>query len=188
MTIRTVSERRSPAVDGRIEASALAILRSRGPQAVTIEAVAAESGVAKTTIYRRFDNREDLLRAVVSSATRVVDIPDGLTAYETLHWYLGEARSTIEFIVGRGAVAAIIVDDDPQFTKLLLELVRMRSKPLRETLRERAANGELRADLDIELLISVLLGTFVAESIRGRIAQDGWADEVLHLLWPAFAG
>jgi AcrR family transcriptional regulator len=182
-----VTDRRSPEVDGRIESTALSILRSRGPLAVTIESVAAESGVAKTTIYRRFDNRESLLRAVISSATRVVEVPDGLTAYETMHWYLGEALETIEYVVGRGAVAAIIVNDDPKFTAMLLEMIRMRSKPLRENLHERALAGELTPDLDIELLISVLLGTFVAESIRGRISEAAWADEVLTLLWPAFA-
>jgi AcrR family transcriptional regulator len=173
------------AVDSRIEQAALDILRSRGPLAVTIESVAAESGVAKTTIYRRFDNRGALLRSVVSSATRVVAIPPSLSAYETLHWYLGEAQDTIEYIVGRGAVAAILTNDDPQFTKLLLEMIRMRSMPLRENLRGRAENGELRADLDIELLISVLLGTFVAESIRGRVTDEAWADEALTMLWPS---
>jgi AcrR family transcriptional regulator len=174
-------------VDDRIERSALGILRSRGPVAVTIEAVAADSGIAKTTIYRRFDNREALLRSVVSSATRVVNIPDGFTAYEVLHWYLGQARDTIEYIVGRGAVAAILVDEDHQFTTLLLEMIRMRSMPLRENLHARCEVGELKADLDIELTISVLLGTFVAESIRGRVTDERWADEVLGLLWPALA-
>jgi AcrR family transcriptional regulator len=179
--------RLSEAIDSRIEQAALTILRSKGPLAVTIEGVAAESGVAKTTIYRRFANRDALLRAVVRAATRVVAIPDGLSAFETLRWYLGEARDTIENMVGRGAVAAILTDDDPQFTKLLLEMIRMRSRPLRENLRQRTKNHELRADLDIELLISVLLGTFVAESIRGRETDEDWAGDVLALLWPAIA-
>jgi AcrR family transcriptional regulator len=178
---------RSADVDARIEQTALEILRVRGPLAVTIEAVAAESGIAKTTIYRRFDNREALLRSVVSSATRVVDIPSDLSAYEVLRWYLGQASDTIENIVGRGAVAAILVDEDHHFTTLLLEMIRTRSMPLRENLRARRAAGELRADLDVELVISVLLGTFVAESIRGRLTDQLWADEVLSLLWPAFS-
>jgi AcrR family transcriptional regulator len=180
--------RRSAVVDARIERTALEILRGRGPVAVTIEAVAAESGIAKTTIYRRFANREEMLRSVVSSATRVVDIPNGLTAFETLHWYLGQARDTIENIVGRGAVAAILVDQDHQFTKLLLQMIRTRSMPLRDDLRARRETGELRSDLDIELTISILLGTFVAESIRGRTTDEAWADEVLTALWPALRG
>ena len=152
---------------------------------MTIEAVAAESGIAKTTIYRRFANREALLRAVVEGATRVVAVPAGLTAHEVLSWYLGQARDTIENMVGRGAVAAILVDEDHQFTTLLLEMVRTRSMPLREDLQRRCEAGELRRDLDIELTISILLGTFVAESIRGRVTDADWADEVLRTLWPA---
>jgi AcrR family transcriptional regulator len=172
-------------VDARIESAALDILRRRGAIAVTIESVAAESGVAKTTIYRRFANRDALLRAVMAGATRAVDVPDGLTAYEVLHWYLGEAQDAIENMVGRGAVAAILVDEDHAFTALLLEMVRTRSMSLREDLRARCDSGELRADLDIELTISVLLGTFVAESMRGRETDAAWADGVLRLLWPA---
>jgi hypothetical protein len=88
-------------------------------------------------------------------------------------------------MVGRGTVAAILVDDDHQFTTLLLEMIRIRSKPLRDDLRARCEAGELKSDLDIELMISVLLGTFVAESIRGRVTDTGWADDVLTMLWPS---
>lgn len=174
-------------IDERIQSTALEILRGRGPSAVTIESVAAASGVAKTTIYRRFENREAMLRSVVSTATQMIDIPPHLTAHETLRWYLGEARHTIENMVGRGTVAAILVDEDHEFTKMLLGMVRVRSMPLRENLRRRVETGELKRDLDIELLVSMLLGTFVAESIRGKSTDDEWADHVIALLWPAIS-
>ncbi|MDM4761773.1 helix-turn-helix domain-containing protein [Galbitalea sp. SE-J8] len=187
MTTAGAASGRSADVDARIEAAALELLRGRGPLAVTIEAVAAESGIAKTTIYRRFDNRDALLAHVVSAATRVVEVPLGRTARDVLHWYLGEARDTIEYIVGRGAVAAILVDEDHRFTALLLDMVRTRSRPLRVDLAARCNAGELRRDLDVELVISILLGTFVAESIRGRTTDAAWADEVLDALWPSLA-
>jgi len=174
-------------VDQKIEATALDILRSKGPSAVTIEAVAHLSGVAKTTIYRRYDNRAALLRAVVYSSSTTTDVPHGLTAYEMLHWFLGHARETIDNVVGRGTVAALLVNDDPEFTALLLGMVRTRSQPLRDALRARITAGELRSGLDVELLISLLLGTFMAESIRGKETSETWADDVLGLLWPALA-
>jgi AcrR family transcriptional regulator len=174
-------------VDEKIEATALDILRSKGPSAVTIEAVAAISGVAKTTIYRRHDNRASLLRAIVYSSSTSTQVPTGITAYEMLHWFLGHARETIENVVGRGTVAALLVNDDPEFTSLLLGMVRTRSQPLRDALRARITAGELREGLDIELLISLLLGTFMAESIRGKETSEHWADDVLGLLWPALA-
>jgi len=174
-------------VDEKIENTALEILRSKGPAAVTIEAVSLQSGVAKTTIYRRHDNRGSLLRAIVYSSTTSTQVPEGLTAYELLHWFLGHARETIENVVGRGTVAALLVNDDPEFTALLLGMVRTRSQPLRDALRARITAGELREGLDVELLISLLLGTFMAESIRGKETSESWADDVLGLLWPALA-
>jgi AcrR family transcriptional regulator len=69
MAIRT-------AVDARIEEAALDILRTRGPVAVTIEAVSHASGVAKTTIYRRHENRSSLLRAIVYSSSTSMLVPE----------------------------------------------------------------------------------------------------------------
>ncbi len=173
-------------VDDRIFAAALDILRSRGPLAVSIEAVSAASGVAKTTIYRRYDNRESLLTAAITSAATAVEFPTGLPARESLRWVLRHASDTIENVVGRGTVAAILLDEDPEFTGLLLGMIRANTRPLRQDLRSRALAGEIRADVDIELAMSMLLGVVVAELIRGRATDDAWVESVLGLLWPAF--
>ena len=173
-------------VDARIFGSTLELLRSRGPLAVSVEAVAASSGVAKTTIYRRYENRDELLRAAVRSAATAVDIPTDLSTKDTLRWVLEHARDTIEHVVGRGTLAAVLANEDPQFTALLLDMIRETTRPFRENLRERAVAGELPAELDIELAMSVLLGAVVAELIRGRATDDAWVESVLDLLWPAF--
>ena len=173
-------------VDARIFTSTLELLRSRGPSAVSVEAVSAASGVAKTTIYRRYENRDELLRAAVRAAATAVDIPEELSTKETLRWVLRHARDTIEHVVGRGTIAAVLANEDPAFTSLLLEMIRNTTRPFRENLRARSLEGELPADLDIELAMSVLLGAVVAELIRGRVTDDAWVESVLDLLWPAF--
>lgn len=174
-------------VEEKIFASTLELLRSRGPGAVSIEAVSAGSGVAKTTIYRRFENRDELLSAAVASAANGVALPAGLTARDTLRWVLQHARDTIEDVVGRGTIAAVMADADPHFTEVLLGMIRTTTGPLREDLRERAASGEIRPDVDIELALSILLGVVLAEIVRGRPTDDAWVESVLALLWPAFA-
>src|SRR5690606_14572096 len=93
---RTAAPRRRGDVDARITAAVLELLRTRGPLAVSVEAVAAESGVAKTTIYRRFRNREALLAAVVNESAAPQAIPPGLDARETIAWVLRHARDTID--------------------------------------------------------------------------------------------
>ncbi len=174
-------------VEERILSGALDLMRSRGPQAVSIESVAAASGVAKTTIYRRYENRQSLLRAAVSSAAQGVQLPTGLGAQDTLRWVLRHGRDTIEEVVGRGTIAAVMSDVDPDFTEALLGLIRASTGPLREDLRERVTSGEMRADLDVELALSILLGVVLAETVRGRPTDDAWVEKALDLLWPSFA-
>lgn len=173
--------------DDRILDTTLELLRSRGPAAVNIEAVALASGVAKTTIYRRYEDREALLRTAIDRATITETVPTDLSTYDSLRWLLGQAHNAVENIVGRGTLAAIIVDDDPEFTSLLRGMVIARSAGLQTLLRERTAAGELRHDFDPPTVISLLLGAFVGQLIRGREPDAAWADNLLTLLWPAFA-
>ena len=174
-------------VEGRIHTAALDLLRSRGPAAVSIESVATASGVAKTTIYRRYDNREALLAAAVESATRPISVPHDLEARETLRWVLEHASDRIDVVIGRGTLAAILSGDESHLTSLLLGLVRASLDPLRTKLHEHVDQGELRADLDVELAITVLLGAVISEVIRGRPTEDAWVEQVLVLLWPGLA-
>jgi len=53
-----------PSKDRDILSAGRALLFEQGPQAVTMEAVAREAGVAKPTLYRRYANRDELLAAI----------------------------------------------------------------------------------------------------------------------------
>ena len=56
---------RTARTDRKIVAGALRLLREGGPRRVTIEAVSARTGVAKTSIYRRYANSTQLLEAAL---------------------------------------------------------------------------------------------------------------------------
>ncbi|WP_411701092.1 TetR/AcrR family transcriptional regulator [Conyzicola sp.] len=178
---------RGRAIDARILSVTLDILRGHGPAAVNIEAVAAKAGIAKTTIYRRYDSREHLLRAAIESSTAEVAIPTDLPTYETFKWLLHDAARMAENMVGRGAAASIILNDHPESNDLMREMIKARSVRLTEFLHERVAAGDLKADLDIGLAATVLLGALFGQLIRGGELDDAWADSVLELLWPGFS-
>lgn len=55
------------AKDRAILAAGRSLLFGAGPEAVTMEAVAREAGVAKPTLYRRFANRDALIAAVAEA-------------------------------------------------------------------------------------------------------------------------
>ena len=57
---------RGAAVDRRIRAATLQVLRERGYRDLTMEGVAAAAGVAKTSVYRRFQSRAALVGAVLA--------------------------------------------------------------------------------------------------------------------------
>jgi AcrR family transcriptional regulator len=70
-------------MDARVERTRSTVLRAAtdllvdgGPEAVTVDAVVAHSGVAKSTIYRHWQSRDDLLNDVVRCLAPQVDEPD----------------------------------------------------------------------------------------------------------------
>ena len=187
----TNAERSTPVPDGgsiddRILRTALDILKERGPLAVNIESVSAEAGIAKTTIYRRYDDRDALLKAAINSAKIEVDIPSDLSTYDTFRWLLHEASELADNVVGRGTAAAMLIIEDPESIALLREMIKVRASRLSALVRSRVDAGDLRSDLDLGLVATILLGAVLGQVIRGGDTDEEWADDVLRLLWPAF--
>ena len=76
-------------VDGRIARTRAAVLRSAtellvagGPSAVTIDAIVAHSGVAKSTIYRHWESRDDVLVDVIETCAPTLVTPDPALGFE----------------------------------------------------------------------------------------------------------
>jgi AcrR family transcriptional regulator len=70
-------------VDPRVSRTRAAVLRTAtdllvegGPYAVTIDAIVARSGVAKSTIYRHWQSRDEVLLAVIESCAPQIPEPD----------------------------------------------------------------------------------------------------------------
>jgi len=175
---------RGSALDARILSVTLDLVRTRGPRAVSIEAVAATAGIAKTTIYRRYEGRDDLLRAAIESSSAEVSIPSDLPTYETFRWILRDAGSMADNMVGRGAAASIILGEHPDSDEMVRAMIKARAASLTTFLHARVATGDLRADLDIGLTATILLGALLGQIVRGDALDDAWADSVLVLLWP----
>ena len=80
--------------------------------------MAARSGIAKTTIYRRHRDRRDVLSAALSRMTAIEPLAAQVEAPDQLRWLIREAVKTIEVGFCFGGFAALLTDDDPDFTKL----------------------------------------------------------------------
>ena len=137
----------------------LALVAESGYGAVTIEAVAARSGVAKSTIYRHWPGRAEL----VNDAFRTLQPP----VYECQG---GDVRSRVvqllEELAERTAESTwsaclpSLVDAaarDPEAREALHSRLAGR-RTLVDLLTEGVASGELSPDLDAELMAEALAG------------------------------
>ncbi|MFD3810155.1 TetR/AcrR family transcriptional regulator [Rhodococcus sp. NPDC058639] len=170
--------------DTRIMRAALEILRVHGPHRVTVEAVAALSGVAKTTIYRRYANREEILDAALDSQAIAPCVPDGLCVYDRMKWTLEQVRRALASDMGMGSVGAVLIDEDPDFTESFREIINARSDVVAGVLRAAVDAGAVRADLDIDTAVSMLVGSYLGAYLRHGEVSESWADGVVHAMCP----
>ena len=171
--------------DVSIHRAALRLLREGGSRAVTVEAVSAESGVAKTTIYRRYSDREAVLRAALAEAIVPPDGPIGDTPQKRIRWALGQAWRQMSDVLGPGGLASILRDDDPQFSELFRGVLTPYTDALVELIRADIAAGTLRPGLEPDPVVSLLIGAYLGELVRrGAVAED-FIDRCVDLMWAA---
>jgi len=174
-------------VDQRLAAAVLELLHTRGPEAVTMEAVASTSGVAKTTVYRRFPDRGALLRAVLEGAIGTPTPPPEGTVREKLRWALEEAWRQMTDVLGPGGLAAVVVDANHEFTQLFRKALAPYDDALVALIRADVAKGLLRRDVDAEAVVSLFLGAYLGELVRHGAVDADWIDRCLDLMWAAVA-
>ncbi|AVP71403.1 TetR/AcrR family transcriptional regulator [Prescottella equi] len=171
-------------VDGRIVAAVLDLLRSRGASAVTIEAVSTLSGVAKTTIYRRYSDRREMLTAALAPLASPSPLDATLDARQRLTWVLEQAVASIEDGIGFGGMAALLTGEDPEFSELFLSILASYRRQVSDVIEEARNIGEFRRDLDSDALIDAIVGAYVAEFARQGQVRDDWQQRLFRIFWP----
>jgi AcrR family transcriptional regulator len=138
------------------------ILAEGGVHGLTIEGVAQRSGVAKTTIYRRWRSKEDLALAALLEVIREEPPARHLGSTQTaLRAYLEQliknVNSRLYGRILRGLISEMAVDRE--LAKGFREQVLVRrTTAIRGLLQWGIDRGELRSNLDLEIAIDLLLG------------------------------
>lgn len=164
---RPRSERADKAI---IDATLALLAEEGGVRGVSIEAVAARAGVGKTTIYRRWPNKEALIIDALAALKEPFPQPRGESVRDDL---VAMARAFMSdktdkkrldcywSILGGAERYPELID---RFTQ---EIIEPRREAIRQVLRRGVATGELRADLDVELTLWLILGA-VAQRARSH--------------------
>jgi len=161
---RTPGRPRSEASHQAIIRATLELLLETGYRSLTMEAVRARAGVGKATIYRRWASKEELVRDAI------VYLHDDFAPPDT-----GSLRGDYEAIARLVVAAAqkagaatfmprLLGDaaDDPELHAIFYEhLVAPRRQATRVMLERAVARGELRDDVDLELVMDLFAGPVV---------------------------
>ncbi|WP_193316182.1 TetR/AcrR family transcriptional regulator [Bifidobacterium cebidarum] len=171
----------------------LQIAVERGISGVTIEEVARRSGVAKTTIYRRYHNSNELLRGI--SAMYLVNAEDELSPAlsPTREHFTVMLSKLVDWVRANNidvrSVGIVLSSEAEFFHHIVDQVVTPWLGKLRSFLNEGTAEGVFRPGLDERLLLSTIIGSLVAyEAIDQHPADSdiaAWPQRMTDLLWPA---
>ena len=110
---------RDPSRDGVIRAAILRLLAEVGYGGLTMDAVAAEAGVGKATIYRRWRTKQDLVVDTISDLDRAIAVPPDTGSLE------GDLRQLMQAVVtavtGPGGAAVRSILPAMQYQPALVE-------------------------------------------------------------------
>jgi len=173
------------ASDDKIVAAVLAIIREEGLDAVTVEGVTARSGVAKTTIYRRYRDRYELLADVLDRLTpsilrsRDFDLSkDGFIAL------VAGFRKGFEELFGIAAVGRILASGATVNRRWQSKVIFPQVEGLREFMTQGVRQGLFVTEIDYDYIVDMIVGAMlVRTALRGELPAD-WANRVIETLWP----
>ncbi|MBV9134466.1 MAG: TetR/AcrR family transcriptional regulator [Chloroflexi bacterium] len=166
---RTTGRPRSVHIDDLVLKAALRHLAERGFAGMSVNAIAAELGVSKPTIYLRWPSKIDLATAAVASL--YVDQPDTTTGdiRADLIAHLKSVKR-VHDIVGIGLVGGMLAAqrDNPELIAAFRErAVRPSRQRARRILQSGIRQGVIRADADVHAAVDMLVGASYAAFVAG---------------------
>jgi AcrR family transcriptional regulator len=188
---RTVGRPRSAFADRAILEATVRLLGERGYQALTMEAVAAEAGVGKPTLYRRYSSKAELVAAALLGIAGEDDMgPLPGSAKEALRVLLRGTAAALANPGGMTILGTLIAQErrDPELIETFRERVfRPRHDVVRAVLERGVQRGQIRREADLEVVIDLLFGGLLARAALGEVGGVEWVDRVLEQVWVSIA-
>jgi AcrR family transcriptional regulator len=150
---------RSEEAHRAILAAVVELLPEQGVRGLTIEAVAARAGVGKTTIYRRWKTKNELIVEAIEQLRPPGSPPDTGSVAGDMEAMVKLQRERLEASQLPRIVPRVLAEamEDPE---LHAEIIARAVLPIRGMLTEiverGVERGELREDLDVEAFVDVL--------------------------------
>src|SRR5947209_1165980 len=166
--------------------STLKLLQESGFPELSIESIAAEADVGKTTVYRWWPNKAALVAdAFSSSADRELRFPNTGSVRSDMSIQM---KHLVRVLRGRrGRIVAALIgggQSDPELIAAFRDRFMMpRRQEAYATLRRGISRGELPAHLDLDVALDILYGSlYMRFLIRQTGLTEEYVDQVVDLV------
>jgi AcrR family transcriptional regulator len=179
---------RNPEADGRILAAASSLILMRGFDSMTVDEVAANAGVGKATVYRRWARKEDLAVAAMEQLYRdEMPAPDTGSIREDLCAMYASVLTFVNSPAGTDYVRTTIKESmrDERIATLYREASERAERGATEVFQRAIDRGEVRPDIPLGVVVQVLGSLVSTRAVTGQPMPtledlDQLVDFVLH--------
>lgn len=183
VTTSAPTHRRGQVVDDQILGAVIKVIEEAGTLSIKVDEVAEVAGVNKTTIYRRFPKRDDLvLAAVLAHADTSVPMPDEGSLRGDLLAVAQMVRDVVTSPLGKALLSASAAS--PELASLRSPFWNLRLGAATIVIDRAVERGECAAPDDPQLLIELLVAPvhFRASQIGESITDEFLDYQVERLL------
>jgi AcrR family transcriptional regulator len=181
---------RSEVAERAMLAAAIELLAEHGYGGLTVEAVATRAGVAKTTVYRRWPGKDELLIDALNTVKGPVAQPPGGSVESDLKWLMEHMRQAW-LDTSHGQIMRRLSaegSDQPELYRMFRDrIVGPRQAVTRSVVQRGITEGCIRSDVDVEAVMDLLASPVIAAVMGHREAQLT-AKHVEHVVEIVLAG
>lgn len=170
--------------------AALELLGDVGYAGLSIDAISKRSGVARTTIYRHWSSLAEIVHEAAVSTSELHAPPDTGDARADLRaMFAGLAHKLTQTEWGRMLPSLVdAAGRDPEILAMQERFTADRREAGMCVIRLGAERGQVRTDVDLEMLAEMVVGAlFARRLINHQPLDDEFLDRLVDTVWPLIA-
>jgi AcrR family transcriptional regulator len=163
---------RTARVAESVLAAAVAELSSRDYADISVESIAARAGVHKTTVYRRWGSKAEIIRqALAGAATAGIPVPDTGGVDEDLRTLARAVQAVLSAPAGAAITRALVVGGltSPEIAGLMSQFWAGRLAAISVIVDRATQRGQLPAGTDPAALMHALVAPLYYELLVTRV-------------------
>jgi AcrR family transcriptional regulator len=162
------------------------LLEEVGFAKLSIEGIAARAGVGKTTIYRWWKSKGTLaIEAFLDAVAPQIAFPHTLSAVADMKAQIPKVAQVYRGRIGRIVRELIALgQSDAETRRLFVEgYLEPRRSAAKQVLQRGIEQGELRADIDLDVVVDALYGPLFHRMLTGHAAlSDAFVHDLVDLV------